>query len=193
VALYEQHYEQVLAYARRRLPEEAARDAAAETFLTAWRRWEVASTGGLPWLFATAALVVRAAHRTQGRRGALLGRLAAQPPHEVGSDHAADLAERDAVLGVVRALSPRDREVLLLTVWEGLDVRTAARVLGTTVGAAHVRLHRARRRLRALLEAQGLAPPALERGGRAATPAQVTDWDAAPDPPSHRVPQEVTR
>jgi DNA-directed RNA polymerase specialized sigma24 family protein len=37
-AVYDQHYPAVLRYAARRVGAEAARDIAAETFLTAWRR-----------------------------------------------------------------------------------------------------------------------------------------------------------
>ena len=37
-ALYDEHYAAVLRYAARRVGAEAARDIAAETFLTAWRR-----------------------------------------------------------------------------------------------------------------------------------------------------------
>lgn len=48
-------------------------------------------------------------------------------------------------------LSPRDQEVLQLIGWEQLDQAAAARVLGCSVTAVKVRLHRARRRLAALL------------------------------------------
>jgi RNA polymerase sigma-70 factor (ECF subfamily) len=40
----------------------------------------------------------------------------------------------------------------MLVVWEELDLRAAARVVGLSPGAAVVRLHRARRRLRTALE-----------------------------------------
>jgi RNA polymerase sigma-70 factor (ECF subfamily) len=40
-----------------------------------------------------------------------------------------------------------DREALMLTVWDGLGHRDAAKVAGCSVGAFAVRLHRARRRL----------------------------------------------
>ena len=54
-ALYDQHYPAVLRYAARRIGVEAARDIAAETFLTAWRLLDrVPSEQPLPWLYATA-------------------------------------------------------------------------------------------------------------------------------------------
>jgi RNA polymerase sigma-70 factor (ECF subfamily) len=48
-------------------------------------------------------------------------------------------------------LPERDREALLLVTWEDLPVRMAARAAGCSPAAFAVRLHRARRRLAALL------------------------------------------
>jgi RNA polymerase sigma-70 factor (ECF subfamily) len=50
------------------------------------------------------------------------------------------------------------REVLLLQVGEGLSGAQIAEALGIQHGAVRVRLHRARERLRALLEAADTAP-----------------------------------
>ena len=148
---YVAHYGRVLAWARRRTDEESAREVAAETFTVAWRRREIALERGLPWLYATAALVLRNHHRAQVRAAASAERLHALPPPPA-QDHAEAHAEREVVRAAVRALPERDRELLMLTVWEHLDVRTAATVVGCSTAAAHVRLHRARRRLRILLE-----------------------------------------
>jgi RNA polymerase sigma-70 factor (ECF subfamily) len=54
-------------------------------------------------------------------------------------------------------LAPADREVLLLTAWEGLEPARAARVLGVRPGTLAVRLHRARRRFARMLAAQDAA------------------------------------
>jgi RNA polymerase sigma-70 factor (ECF subfamily) len=51
-------------------------------------------------------------------------------------------------------LSDGDREVLALIAWEGLSARDAARVLGCTLPAVTMRLHRARRRLSELLRTE---------------------------------------
>jgi RNA polymerase sigma-70 factor, ECF subfamily len=51
------------------------------------------------------------------------------------------------------ALAPLHREVLILVEYEDLDLATVAEVVGAEVGAVKVRLHRARRKLRAALEA----------------------------------------
>jgi RNA polymerase sigma-70 factor (ECF subfamily) len=55
----------------------------------------------------------------------------------------------------LRSLAPRDRDVLALSAWEGLRAEEIAVVVGCSPAAARVRLHRARRRLRAALAARG--------------------------------------
>ena len=52
------------------------------------------------------------------------------------------------------SLPEQDRELLLLMAWEHLELRQAAEVLGVRPNTLAVRLHRARRRLSAALEAQ---------------------------------------
>jgi len=54
---------------------------------------------------------------------------------------------------VLSALAPLHREVLILVEYEDLDLATVAEIVGAEVGAVKVRLHRARRKLRAALEA----------------------------------------
>jgi len=53
----------------------------------------------------------------------------------------------------LKALAPLHREVLILAEYEDLDLGTIAQIVGAEVGAVKVRLHRARRKLRAALEA----------------------------------------
>jgi RNA polymerase sigma-70 factor (ECF subfamily) len=57
-------------------------------------------------------------------------------------------AVRAAVLG----LAPLHREVVVLFELEGFDLATVAEIVGADVGAVKVRLHRARKKLRHLLE-----------------------------------------
>ena len=51
------------------------------------------------------------------------------------------------------ALAPLHREVLILAEYEDLDMAGIAEIVGAEVGAVKVRLHRARKKLRAALEA----------------------------------------
>jgi RNA polymerase sigma-70 factor (ECF subfamily) len=66
-------------------------------------------------------------------------------------------------------LSERDREILLLVAWDGLEPARAARALGARPGAFAVRLHRARRRLAKLL-----ADPDDDDSAKRPTAAEVS-------------------
>ena len=150
-ALYAEHAAAVHAYARRRADAATAEDAVAETFLVAWRRLrDVPSADPLPWLYATARHVLANQRRGDARRAALSARLQRERPAPPAAEPGVS-EEGAALLRALAALRPADREVLLLTAWEGLEPARAAVVLGCTRAALHVRLHRARRRLEAAL------------------------------------------
>jgi RNA polymerase sigma-70 factor (ECF subfamily) len=80
-----------------------------------------------------------------------LSRLRAKRP--VALDESADLAvvPADPVNRVATELSPESRAVLVLKEIEGFSHAEIASMLGISVGASEVRLHRALRRLRELL------------------------------------------
>ncbi len=59
----------------------------------------------------------------------------------------------------MQQLAERDREVILLHAWEGLEPREIAEVLGVSAVAARSRLSRARSRLRSLLGEDGCHDP----------------------------------
>jgi RNA polymerase sigma-70 factor (ECF subfamily) len=152
--LYREQGRAVLAYSLRRVgdPEDAA-DVVAETFLVAWRRLDEVPLGARErlWLYAVARRVTANHHRAEGRRTRLAERLAESLQSEAmaNPEHSAEAA------GVLRAmgdLGEEDRELLLLVTWEELSPGQAAEVLGISSLAARSRLHRARRRLRALME-----------------------------------------
>jgi RNA polymerase sigma-70 factor, ECF subfamily len=148
----------VLAYARRRTSAALADDVAAETFAVAWRRARDIPAEPLPWLLGVARRVLSTQRRSGARRDRLRGRLSEAAP-------LADLPE-DAgrVAEALNRLSERDREAILLIAWEGLAPREAAGVLGVTPAVFSVRLHRARRRVRAVLERSEPATVELTKG-----------------------------
>jgi RNA polymerase sigma-70 factor, ECF subfamily len=156
-AMYDEHYPAVLRYAARRVGAEAARDIAAETFLTAWRRLDRVPLGAaLPWLYATARKCLANELRRRDRRERLDSRIRAEARGQdvAGLEPARQVADRLAVLAALAALRPDDQEALRLIEWEQLDVAAAAQVMGCSAATFRVRLHRARRRLaRALGEA----------------------------------------
>jgi RNA polymerase sigma factor (sigma-70 family) len=128
-----------------------AQDAAAEVFLTAWRRLDELPEGDAArvWLYATARRVIANQRRSLRRRLALQERLAGE-----ASSPRTDEPEDERVHEALRRLGARDREVLLLAEWEGLAPAEIAAVLGCRTVTARGRLHRARRRFRAAFEAQ---------------------------------------
>jgi RNA polymerase sigma factor (sigma-70 family) len=140
------HLGEVTAYARRRGSADA--DAiAAEAMTIAWRRLaDVPEDDPLPWLYATARNLLLAEARRGGRRTVLREPDQTAPAPE---PRALDPELEQAL----RALGPLDREALLLVAWEDLTPSQAARALGLSPTAFRVRLLRARRRLRAKLDA----------------------------------------
>ena len=150
-AVYDQHYPAVLRYAARRVGAEAARDIAAETFLTAWRRLDRVPAGQpLPWLYATARNCLANELRRRDRRERLDSRIRAEATRGRGvaaPEPAQQVAERLAVLAALASLRPNDQEALRLIAWEQLDAAAAARAMGCSTAAFRVRLHRARHRL----------------------------------------------
>ncbi|WP_408897990.1 RNA polymerase sigma factor [Nocardioides sp. R1-1] len=157
--LYAAHFDAVLGFALRRTdrPEDAA-DVTADTFLVAWRRLRHVPPGEAtrPWLYAVARRTLANQRRGEGRRVALGERLRLQIAHAV-ADLADDVVHRADVTAAMRRLSARDEEVLQLHLWEGLEPREIAEVLGLPATVVRPRLSRARARLRALL---GNDPPA---------------------------------
>ena len=73
------------------------------------------------------------------------------------------------MLRALTRLSPGDRELMLLSVWDGLPARDIAVVLGVNAVATRTRLSRARRRLERALRAE------LESHDAASLPAAAKD------------------
>jgi RNA polymerase sigma-70 factor (ECF subfamily) len=169
---FRDHYAAVLAFAIRRLPDRsAAEDAAAETFAVAWRRRELIPDEPLPWLYGIALRVAANLRRSGERRRRLGERLEHEASSRASVPEPADtLHRRDAFARAFGGLGEREREVLRLVAWDGLDTREAAAVLGCSAAAFRVRLHRARRRLAKHLEAAGHSP--VERPTRVPDPAE---------------------
>ncbi|MEU4401982.1 RNA polymerase sigma factor [Micromonospora orduensis] len=159
--VYVADFEPLLAYALRRVehPEDAA-DVVAETFLVAWRRRHDIPDGAEArlWLYGVARRVLANHHRGGVRRQRLGERLRQQIVATVGADPGSEVPERLAVRAALAGLGGLDREVLMLTVWEGLQPREVAAVLGVGPAVVRTRLSRARARLRELV-GDDLGPP----------------------------------
>ena len=158
--LYRRVYPRLLAYARRRLDPDGAREAVSETMARAVanidRYRPVPGSGGFEgWLFGICRHVVLDAQRAAGRRGYDL------PPEGVAHvDPAEGLVSAEEAAAVQRAfalLSDGDRELLELRVVAGLSAEQAAAVLGRRPGAVRMAQSRALARLRRhLADAEGV-------------------------------------
>jgi RNA polymerase sigma factor (sigma-70 family) len=175
--IYAGNFEPLLAYALRRVDQPAdAADVVAETFLVAWRRHREIPDGAEArlWLYGVARRVL-SNHLRGGVRRERLGvrlrqRLAAPGPPDPGSE----VPDRLDVRAALARLGDLDREVLMLTAWEGLEPREAASVLDVSPAVVRTRLSRARARLREII---GDDPP---------RPGHVLDVMAAPVPEEGR-------
>jgi RNA polymerase sigma-70 factor (ECF subfamily) len=143
--LFGEHSAAVLAYAARRTTNIAdAEDIVAETFVTAWRRFGDTPAKPRAWLYGIARRVLANQRRGADRRASLLQRLAAfatRAPSATSSDEPA--------LDALAYLRPDDQEILKLVAWEDLTHTEIAEVLGISVNAVAIRLHRARQRFAA--------------------------------------------
>jgi len=144
--IYAQYEQRVLAYALRRAAVEVAKDAVAETFLTAWRRFEESPADPLPWLIAATRRTLANQRRSIGRQVLLAERLAQERQPDPGGE-GVDAGDAELVRAAFATLTVEEREVLALIAWDGLTAAQAARSLRCTAVAYRVRLHRARRRL----------------------------------------------
>jgi RNA polymerase sigma-70 factor, ECF subfamily len=154
-----------LRVARRALPGADAEEAVQEALLRAWRlRYACRAPGTpLPWVLEI----------TRNETLRLLDRRARRFAREVfdptsldweGEDREiAGMATRMTVEQALRGLAEHERRVLRLRYSEDLTQAEVARRLGMPEGTVKVRLHRARRRLRALLDEQALGPGTPER------------------------------
>jgi RNA polymerase sigma-70 factor (ECF subfamily) len=144
---------------------------AAETMAIAWRRLaDVPRDDPRPWLFATARNLAYAEWRSRRRTSRVdIDDLELPAPADEPAALADDLDP--AIAAALRQLSEPDREALLLVAWEELTPALAAASLGIGASAFRVRLHRARRRFRAALEAtaQGRSTSRDIGGGTLAT------------------------
>jgi RNA polymerase sigma-70 factor (ECF subfamily) len=147
----------MLAYARRRVDPATAEDVVAEALLVLWRRrQEIARPtvdDELAWAIGVTRGCLANAQRSARRHLTLVGRLASleRPPPVAGPPS----TEGDEQLHeALASLSEEDQELLRLWAWDDLKPAQIAVVLGTTPDVVSVRLHRAKKRLSAVLGPQ---------------------------------------
>ena len=144
--------EPVRRFLARRTDPATAEDVLAETLLVCWRRLDELPAEPLPYAYGVARNCLANAERSRRRQDRLVARIAAiDPPRETEAS-AEEQPDLTAALGRMRA---QDAELLRLWAWEDLGPREIAEVLGLSVNAATIRLHRARQKLRDELRKDG--------------------------------------
>lgn len=179
--LVEEHGGKLFAIARRFCGnEEEARDLVQETFLAAWKGWDTFEGRAQPgtWLYTIAARLCQRKHRPRAGEPA---ELAAVDPAALFANARLGVApdEHEPLAALVRSESKERLEAAIQTLpldfrlpvvlreLVGLEVEEVARILGLEPVTVRTRLHRARLRLRAELEAvlpkKALPAPIFDR------------------------------
>jgi RNA polymerase sigma factor (sigma-70 family) len=157
--VFERHFRRVWRYAAARAGPDVADEVAAQTFEVAFDRratYRREYEDALPWLLGIATNLLRRERRREGARLRAVARLDPGRPapgldEELG--WTIEVGPRAAVAKAFAGLPRRDREVLALLAWGELTYEEAALALGVAVGTVRSRAHRARARIRELLDA----------------------------------------
>lgn len=161
--IYDAAYLDLLRFVRRRIHPSLAEDVVADVLLTAWRRLDDLPpdpSDARAWLFGIARKSILNARRGTKRRDALAVRLLEESENANGSgDHAELVTRRLDVASAWAQLDASQQEAIALSVIDGLATSDAASVLGVSSVAYRLRLSRARRSLRRLVESEDLDAP----------------------------------
>lgn len=155
VVLFDRHFDVIHRCLRRRVGSDLAEDLTAQTFEEAFahrERFDRNRADARPWLFGIAFNLLRHHYRHEERRLRAFARTATDPPTEEVNP-VSDGGLSTKVAEALAALSPGDRDVLLLFAWADLGYRDIAHALNLPPGTVRSRLNRARRRVRELLQA----------------------------------------
>jgi RNA polymerase sigma-70 factor (ECF subfamily) len=155
--LFHETNRRVYAFVRRYATESDCDDLIAEVYLAAWRHFDQLPAEPLPWLLGTARKTLGNHWRSRGRRQRLAAEMAGIA-QLASADCATPAVDRADLLAALSRLRDEDREILLLTGWDGLDSTEAAAVLHCSPEAARARLSRARKRLTEQLNGSESAP-----------------------------------
>lgn len=148
--LFEQHWSRVRHHVECYVDNAADVDElTAEVFAVAWKKLDPARPFAPSWFLRTANNKLRDRTRRARSRDRALAALerGLEDPSEP-----MDPMEKLALRAAIRSLNARERQVVVLTYWDGLSAGEVAEVLRTTSEAVWATLTRARRKLRRKLE-----------------------------------------
>jgi RNA polymerase sigma factor (sigma-70 family) len=155
--IFERHFGAIFRYLRRRLDDQPAEEATAQTFLVAFderRRFDRERADARPWLFGIATNVARRHRRHEiGELRAIAALGADTSISNDGSEARVDAERmRSALARCLAKLPAEESDVLYLLVWAELDQPEIAAALGVPLGTVKSRLSRARGRVRKALD-----------------------------------------
>jgi RNA polymerase sigma factor (sigma-70 family) len=164
--IYDRYAATLYRYAHQRVGGEVADDVVADAFLAAFRargQYDLSRPDARPWLFGILTRKLASHHRKERARYRAMALSATEgvldgPADEVATRVVADAARRP-LAAALAALSPGDRDVLLLVAWGQLSYEEVATALKIPPGTVGSRLNRARRKVR---EALGDVDPTEE-------------------------------
>ena len=138
-------HDRIYRYFRRRTENPStAEDLCAEVFRIVWEKSRHEDEVSVMVLFGVAHNVLRNHLRSATRSANLLSSLYLERAEQAVD---ADLTVREAL----ERLKPEEREVLMLTYWDGFSSSEISNLLDTSATAIRMRLHRARKALGQLL------------------------------------------
>jgi RNA polymerase sigma factor (sigma-70 family) len=166
--IFDRYFSEIHGYVARRLGAGVADDIAAETFLIAYRKratFDHLEGTIRSWLYGIATRQVSRHRRDELRAYRALQRAGGSAlPDDAMTDNTDRVTDRVTAAAVQRplatalaALSPSDRDVLLLVALADLTHAEVAAALDIPYGTVGSRLSRARRQLRAALEPHTIA------------------------------------
>lgn len=142
-------HDRIYRYFRRRTDgPETAEDLCSEVFKIVWEKSSQEDSLSVMVLFGIAKNVLRNHERSVARAANLFGILRREREATAPQSTESPLQE---ALG---HLSPGDREVLLLSYWDGLSSSEISDLLNTSATAIRMRLHRARKALSTVVQAE---------------------------------------
>jgi RNA polymerase sigma-70 factor (ECF subfamily) len=154
--LFDRHAGTLGRYVARRLGPDAGEDVLSETFLVAFSRrssFDTTWATALPWLYGIASRLVKKHRATEAKQLRSSMEFANREARFSSGELDATIARLDAQLSArelaprIAALSPKERETLLLYAWGDLTYEEIAVSLGVPVGTVRSRMNRIRTKL----------------------------------------------
>ena len=148
--VFREYLSPISKFLARRVEGQFIEDLASDVFAIAWqKRDQIPKDFELPWLYRTARFVV-ANHR---RKDSISAKLIASLTTPVAAPSAENLAL--AEMGLEKAwsrLDDKERELLSLSAYEGLNSKEIARVIESSENAVNIRLSRVRKKFAEFLK-----------------------------------------